>query len=263
MALQVLGRELGVVQTRDAGGGPDPHLVGVEPVRLGKGLEEAPHDIVRGGRSGEAFEQDVELVPAHPRREVAGPDGRKQPARDLDEEAVADAMAERVVDDLEVVEIEVHDGHPLPRAPCACDGRGHLLDEVGPIRQPGQPVVERLVRELRLEALLIGDVDHQPLDELRLAVRMALHDRLVVADPEFASVLREQSVLPGVGVGDGQSVRSFLQDALTILRVDARGPQPIARDPPIGTREPFLGGIAHHRLDLRAHVIGRRVRSAR
>ena len=34
VALQVLCRELGVVQTRDAGRGPDPHLVGVEVVRL-------------------------------------------------------------------------------------------------------------------------------------------------------------------------------------------------------------------------------------
>ena len=55
-------------------------------------------------------EQDRELVAAQPRGDVAGPDARPDPVRDRDEQPVARRVAQRVVDVLEVVEVEEQHG---------------------------------------------------------------------------------------------------------------------------------------------------------
>ena len=48
-----------------------------------------------------------ELVAAEPRHDVLGPHGVGQPQRHVADQLVADRMAERVVDVLEVVEVDV------------------------------------------------------------------------------------------------------------------------------------------------------------
>ena len=61
-------------------------------------------------------------------------------------------MALRVVDDLEVVEVEEDDDRTARRAlDHGVTPQLDLVDEGGPVRQPGQRVVEGLVPELLLE----------------------------------------------------------------------------------------------------------------
>ena len=80
------------------------------------------------------------------------------------QQLVADAVAHRVVDDLEVVQVdEQHAGDPS-RPP----GGGDLLRdpvlEQQPVGQPGQRVVEGPVLQLLLELVLLGHVpqgEHQ------------------------------------------------------------------------------------------------------
>ena len=78
--------------------------------------------------------------------------------RGLDEQLVADRVAERVVDGLEAVEVdEQHAEHAI----VASHARERLLEAVGehdPVGQAGERVVQHLVGELRLEALLVGEV---------------------------------------------------------------------------------------------------------
>src|SRR5207237_8120231 len=76
--------------------------------RHGEG--ERPHDALVDleascGRVGDGPDEDPELVPAHARHEVAGPHALAQPGRDGHEELVTDAMAEAVVDGLEIVDV--------------------------------------------------------------------------------------------------------------------------------------------------------------
>jgi hypothetical protein len=54
-------------------------------------------------------QQHAELVAAEARQRVGGADARLQHARDLLEQAVAGLVAAGVVDDLELVEVEVHE----------------------------------------------------------------------------------------------------------------------------------------------------------
>ena len=67
-----------------------------------------------GLRIGELAHEDAELVAAEPRDRVAAAQHRLEPAGELDEQQVAVAVAERVVDLLEAV--EVHQQHRELRA---------------------------------------------------------------------------------------------------------------------------------------------------
>ena len=65
---------------------------------------------------GDVLEQDRELVAAEARGHVGAARARVQPARELDQHLVAGGVAERVVDRLEVVEVEEdHRGGALVR----------------------------------------------------------------------------------------------------------------------------------------------------
>ena len=107
---------------------------------------------------GDVLEQHGELVAAEARGDVGAADGVVEPARELDEHLVARGVAERVVDGLEVVEVEEDHGRRACLARRAGDRVADLLGEHRPVREPGHGVVERLVRELGLERLALADV---------------------------------------------------------------------------------------------------------
>ena len=118
------------------------------------------------GRVGDArdrFEEDRELVAALASGDVAGPDRAAQAMGDLDEEPVAGPVAERVVDDLEVVEVEEQHRDVRAAPPAALERPFEVLAEEDAVGQPGQRVVEGVVEELRLEPLVVGRVDEQAL----------------------------------------------------------------------------------------------------
>jgi hypothetical protein len=71
---------------------------------------------------------------------------------------------------------------------------GQVLQEAAAVVEPRERVVVGEVLELRLEALALGDVGHQPLGLVGSAVAVALHDRLV-ADPMDVAAAVEDAVL--------------------------------------------------------------------
>ena len=172
----------------DADRGADLELEAGELDRLLEGPERASGDVqdpflVRGGR-----EEDGELVAAEPRDGAGRADGALQPERHLAQEVVALGVAERLVDLLELVEVEDEDR----RAGAAAVGdggqrRGQPPLQVRAVGQAGQRVVQRVVPELT--------------DQLAVAQR----DAGVVGDG-----LQEQDVVLGEGadvaepVGDDQ-----------------------------------------------------------
>jgi len=98
-------------------------------------------------------DQHGELVAAETRDRVAGAHALLEPSRHGDEELVPDGVAERVVHDLEPVEIEEDERDPRrglasPRRDVICArSRLELLREAGeqqrPVGQAGARVVER------------------------------------------------------------------------------------------------------------------------
>ena len=96
-----------------------------------------------GGRGGD----DRELVAAEPRHQIVAAHDMRQPQRDVADEFVADRMAERVVDVLEMVEVDVEHRHRRAAALDVGDHRLQPLAEEIPVRQAAQRVVQREIAQ--------------------------------------------------------------------------------------------------------------------
>ena len=93
----------------DPEAGGDEVLDAVDHVGLGEGRRDAVGDRHRLVLVGEAVDQDPELVAAEAGDDVAGAQVRAQPRGDRAQQLVAGVVAEAVVDQLEVVEVEEDD----------------------------------------------------------------------------------------------------------------------------------------------------------
>ena len=136
-------------------------------VRPGRGRDgQRPHRFEH--RGGDAVgllgrglgEQDRELVAAEPGEHVGLAQAAAQQLRDAHDQLVAGRVAERVVDRLEVVEVE-HDRRALgPVAVDEGDVAFELAFERAPVEQPGERVVVGHVAQLGLVAAAVRDVLH-------------------------------------------------------------------------------------------------------
>ena len=109
---------------------------------------------------GDAVEQHRELVAAEPGDGVRRPHGRLQPARDGDQQPVSHLVPERVVDELEAVEVEEEDRGRGGRVGAlgAPDRLVEPVQEQHAVREAGERVVQRVVLEALLGPLAVGDV---------------------------------------------------------------------------------------------------------
>ncbi len=126
--------------------------------------------------------EDDEFVAAEARHHVGVADDLAQPVGHRAQQLVAAGMAERVVDLLELIEIDEQHGAGLARMPRGSQRLVDLVAKVSPVRQAGERVVARHVADLGLGVLALGDV----LDQ---------HDRAAVfhrleGEREIASVQR-------------------------------------------------------------------------
>ena len=141
------GREIG---ERDADGRVGEDLAAVEHERL---LEQVV-DAACGGDGvtvGRGLEQDRELVAADARDRVAARGRGCEPRADRREQPVARDVAERVVDGLEVVEVEHQHGNRRLRRVVALERVHDAAAEEGAVREARRQVVEGLVGEPVLE----------------------------------------------------------------------------------------------------------------
>ena len=143
-----------VLAACDAGGADrdaDAHVAGdVAATERVRPVDRVQHATCHGDgrrRVGVADEHR-ELVAAKPSGEILDADRAGQAVGELGEELVAGAVAPRVVDRLEAVEVEVEDS----RRPCrALELVLHRLEQVAPVGKAGERVVIGLVAELLLE----------------------------------------------------------------------------------------------------------------
>ena len=151
VAQQVAGR----IQTRPAGrhadAGPDVDVATLD-------LEQRPHrrgqavrDAHRRLHVGRVAQEHGELVATETGRHVRGSQDRMEAIPDGDQQRVTRGVAEAVVDQLEVVQVdEQHDRHHPARVG-RFETRGDDLGEQRSVGQAGQRVVRGLVMELLLE----------------------------------------------------------------------------------------------------------------
>ncbi len=176
----------------------------------------------------QALEQERELVAAEPGDGVAWSQALRQPLRRRQQDLVADEMAERVVDDLEAVEVEEEDGARRRRARAAADGVLEAVLEEHPVRQPGERVVQRVVLELQLGRLAVRDVGLGAREAAGTPVGAA-HGLGAREHPAPAAVERPHAVLglEVLGLAD-EVVLHGLLDLRPVLRVHP--PEPVVCD---------------------------------
>ena len=112
------------------------------------------------GTLGGLLQNDHELVAAEPRHHVARTQRAAQPAADLHQQHVAGVMPQRVVDDLEPVEIDEQHGELPLVARGGIDRATQHAVEHFPVRQIGQAVVRRQIFDpLVGPGLFVGAVE--------------------------------------------------------------------------------------------------------
>ena len=111
------------------------------------------------------------------------------------QEVVAGGVAERVVDHLELVDVEEHHPQPGPAPPSARQAVAESVRQERPVREAGQLVVERRAGQLVLHQLAGGDVLDLGVEVLRLAVLVA-HESHVDRPPHGHPVRPEEGAFP-------------------------------------------------------------------
>jgi hypothetical protein len=129
-------------------------------------------------------QQQHELVAAQPRHRVLPAHLALQAARQLDQHRVARAVPERVVDGLEVVEVEEHQRQRRAVAVRAVQRHAAAVLQQRPVRQPGQGVVVRQVLDARLAVLLFA---HLLLERTQRVVEGSVRSRTRRSRPACVS----------------------------------------------------------------------------
>jgi hypothetical protein len=107
----------------------------------------------RAGGRGDAILQDRELVRPHARQHVALAQHREHSGAGVAQQQVARDVAQRLVDRLEVGQVNrQHRRHPIAVAGAVAGAVEHRLQAIeksGPVGQPGQRILRRQLSELR------------------------------------------------------------------------------------------------------------------
>ena len=156
LGLGPVHREVGVAKERlgvlGAGGDPDARahvdLAPLDRDRIGERLEDAARGRRRVGRVVDLLDQDGELVAAEARDRVGRAQAGLEAGRDRLEELVAGPVAERVVDRLEVVDVDEEDADRVAASRGAADCEREAVEEEGAVGHAGERVVEGLVRDV-------------------------------------------------------------------------------------------------------------------
>ena len=158
VAQQIVGRLRRGRRQCDADTRADDRVDPAEADRRADRFDQAVGDGARVVGRREIFEEDGELIASQASRGVARPEDAGQPACHFTEQLVAGGMAESVVHRLEVIEVEEENRERRLAARAPGEGMLDAVREEGPVREPTQTVVERLVPDLLVEAGVVqGD----------------------------------------------------------------------------------------------------------
>ncbi len=97
-------------------------------------------------------------------------------------------MTEGVVDRLEVVQVHEQHGDGVGVAGQALQRMLHAISEERPVGEPGDRVVEGLMRELLLEGLALGDVSRVEDDSLHVGIVHQIRAERLDVQPEVVAM---------------------------------------------------------------------------
>src|SRR5579871_4414759 len=100
-----------------------------------------------------AGQQHAELIAAQVRKQIPFAQLPAHQPGDLADELIAGRMTARVVDHLELIEVEIQKRRITARAPLLLDRRGEPGFEFAAVAQPRERIVRRLILEAAHDAL--------------------------------------------------------------------------------------------------------------
>ena len=158
------------------------------------------------------FHHDGELVAAQPSDGVGTADHAQQARGRCLEDAVTGGVAERVVDDLEVVQVQEQHRHAAALPPGAHHRTRQALGQQAAVGQAGQGVVVGQIAQLLLGALLVGDVvDHR--DEVAAHAQLIAYFGLFHPAEELLAVGTPQ---PHLAAEVALGVQAFVRQAVEL-----------------------------------------------
>jgi hypothetical protein len=192
----VLQQFFGVVAVagghRDPDGGADDDGMAVEQIGVADPLQQPPAQQHRILGPRQAALDDGEFVGVEAGQRIFLTQAGTQTLGDPAQQLVADAVAERIVDGLEIFEPENQYRNLFRTAPRVRQEFVHLLAQQVAVRQPGQSVMLGEESQSRLGALAFGDV-HQRQQHRRLLVI----DQVARIDCQIDQRAVGADVLPG------------------------------------------------------------------
>ena len=203
-------------------------------------LEQSLGDLLHVGLGVGVAQEHGELVAAEPGSVVGQAQAGAQPIRDDGEDLVAEAVAQRVVDHLEVVQVQQQDRRA--GGVRVVEDRLERVDEPGSVGETGQRIGDRLVLEILLEAAVLRDitgVEHDAVDGRLVTQVGERDDQRVVAARRGLHI--ELQVDPGERFADQRE--PFL-DAVTMTGCD---------EIEHGGADQRVGPVAQDRGDRRGH----------
>ncbi len=126
----------------DADRSTDDDILSVDPIGRAERRDDTAGDGLQHRMIGGGGRDHGEFVAAEPGDHVVGAQRPRQPLRDAADQLVADRMAERVVDVLEVIEIDVEDRGGRASAANLGDCRFQPLAKEDAVRQPAERVMQ-------------------------------------------------------------------------------------------------------------------------
>ena len=139
-----IGQILGLRRIQsDAGAGPDMQIAAIDFVGLGQRREHRHHNVDGRAQRSDRSKNQRELIAADAAKAIAIASPRAETLGHGLQQPVADLMTERVIDHLEVIEIEVNHGNVAAFLPRSFRHARQLLEKAGAVAQMGHRVSQR------------------------------------------------------------------------------------------------------------------------
>jgi hypothetical protein len=158
VAQQGVGLRAVAGRKRNPDAGTHNHVIALDLVGPAERVDQPARQIRRLSRFFYRRLHYGKFITAEPRHHIALAQARGEPSSHRLEQEIADRMAERVVDMLEVVEVDAQDRKAFA-APDMHERRVKPLMEQQAVGQVRQPVVMRHVGDACFRLLALGDVD--------------------------------------------------------------------------------------------------------
>ena len=143
---------------RDANTGAERHVGPFDGMSNRNQLDELLGDLGGIFRVVQRVQQRGEFVSAHPRNDVVGSHASLEHARHATEDLITGIVAQRIVDALEAIEIDIEDGHAFAVPVDPRQRRIQCLMKATSVEQASQRVGYRLGFQLHVETAHHGHI---------------------------------------------------------------------------------------------------------